>query len=1194
MRKFLKFSIIFWIIAGIFFSNIPFYALRSLLDSYIASYNIVDTAWHLSQDKNIVDKFTSYRNLAERVKIHEARAAVTYQTNGAINYSASGGASVSPAYPTGVATNDLLVVIIGMKPSVANGGSVTTPGGWTVIPGGSLTGAGGYGTTLGADTGNTNVFTFYKIAVGGETGSQAFSLSQNGVSWGQMYRLSCVQGCTWSLAASTGSDTTGNNVVSIVTGSNPGVTAGDFILASMVIPTDVTTPNHFSSEAFSQTGATFGTVTEISEPDSQTGNDIGGFVVRGPVNSGTGSVAPTITAAVAGTALANVRGPGVFIRIREIPPANALAVSTIGSQAATLNSGDTAQHIGGGGTAAFRLQMSSSASTVTNVKLTETGTVELADLTTAKLYYESVSSCAYNGTESNVAASPVGETITFNLGGTAVPIAPNYLCLYFVFDVDGGATGTRGGQSLDVEISNPSTDVTVGSGDNSDTAVKALSGATTILPNAVSATFGSGLADGARSGEAVTITGFGFGAPGAGAGRENCSGAVDTGCVRFISGGNATVANADIAIWTNTSISFTVAASLASFGASSAALEVVAGGQGDSSDLAYLIYPNITGIASLGSNAGREYAAGDTDGLLMIQGDHFGATAGTVAFTGGFGSVAATIHATAEGSCGTGGWAAGAFSGNTVCVEVNSSISDSAITGTITLSRNSDSKSDFIDFRILPRILSVSPTSGVIGDVVQVSGNHFCQSGTCPIAGNRSTVSDNLTFGAAQAAESDFSNLTGGAGACNGSGAAWTQTEICVKVPSSASTGSAPVGLTSNTFDSNTKAFTVASTVPNDPTNLQQFKSDGITEISPVGSGANGATVVLEGDISASIAVTMVFEVEVKEIATPFDGTVTGSSVNMNGTNFANVSVTVSGLTNSSSYHWRARARNVNTGETSAWINFGGNSEGPPAAADFYIDTTGPTITFPNADTCADAVSNVTDQGATITWNTSDNINGNQAKVQVIYSTNADLSASSQTSETALESSPHVVNLSTLSAATAYYFKVRSRDALLNQTERPAGLPYCSFLTSAPITRIMKTVEFFAAQRDQIVGAGTTNSTFPVYIVEASPTVRSAYLEIRGVMVGTGSGVPSLGIRVNNQTTLTVDLPNTSSPQPFKIRYNLPSVAVQSVCTLPVQDQNALCVDGANSNTLYVTTDADVNKISLLSAKLILTYHYSP
>jgi hypothetical protein len=248
-----------------------------------------------------------------------ATGAITFETPGAIDYiDATVATSVCPAHPASVADGDLLVTIIGMKPSAASSGSVTTPSGWTAVSGGSLTGAGNYGGTLGADTGNTNVFSFYRVAKGNEATERCFELATNNISWSQMYRYSSTnQG--WSLAGTTGSDITAGNV-SITMGANPGVTVNDHILGAMVIPTDVSTPAQFSAEAFTQTGATFAAATEVSEPDSANGNDIGGFVIRSSVSAGTGSAAPVMTATVGGTNT-NVRGPGVFIRIRETQPA---------------------------------------------------------------------------------------------------------------------------------------------------------------------------------------------------------------------------------------------------------------------------------------------------------------------------------------------------------------------------------------------------------------------------------------------------------------------------------------------------------------------------------------------------------------------------------------------------------------------------------------------------------------------------------------------------------------------------------------------------------------------------------------------------------------------------------------------------------------------------------------------------------
>ena len=246
---------------------------------------------------------------------------------GAVGVSASGGATVAPGYPTGItADGSELVLVLGMKPSTANGGTVTTPSGWTLQE--SLTGAGGYGATLGADTGNTNVYVYTKDDVtGSESGTLTVTVGTNGVCWAYILRAEVTGGpYTISFDADDGSDTSAGNV-SITTSNGIDITAGDLIYAGMVIPTDVTTPAQFSAEALAQTGTTFGTVTELAEPDSATGNDIGGFLVAAPVSSGGGTGAVTLTATAGGTTT-NVRGPGFVLRLRASSVANELYIAT--------------------------------------------------------------------------------------------------------------------------------------------------------------------------------------------------------------------------------------------------------------------------------------------------------------------------------------------------------------------------------------------------------------------------------------------------------------------------------------------------------------------------------------------------------------------------------------------------------------------------------------------------------------------------------------------------------------------------------------------------------------------------------------------------------------------------------------------------------------------------------------------------
>ena len=237
---------------------------------------------------------------------------------GAAAYSAAGGTSVAPAYPTGILATDAVLLVIGQKPSTANGGTVTTPTGWTLRE--ELTGAGGYGTTLGADTGNTNLRIYsWDAPVAGQTGTRSVTLGTNNISWAFIVRVP-TGGGTLSYGSADGQrTTTPTSPMSVALTNGASATnfqAGDLAIWAMCIPTDVTTPAQFSAQSITATGATFATAVEINEPDSATGNDIGGFSARALVTAGSSTTAPTVAVTLAGT-LTNVRGPIALVRIRE-------------------------------------------------------------------------------------------------------------------------------------------------------------------------------------------------------------------------------------------------------------------------------------------------------------------------------------------------------------------------------------------------------------------------------------------------------------------------------------------------------------------------------------------------------------------------------------------------------------------------------------------------------------------------------------------------------------------------------------------------------------------------------------------------------------------------------------------------------------------------------------------------------------
>lgn len=130
-----------------------------------------------------------------------------------------------------------------------------------------------------------------------------------------------------------------------------------------------------------------------------------------------------------------------------------------------------------------------------------------------------------------------------------------------------------------------------------------------------------------------------------------------------------------------------------------------------------------------------------------------------------------------------------------------------------------------------------------------------------------------------------------------------------------------------------------ADTAPNSPTSLTQQKTD-TTTIS-TGGWINNTSVLFGAQVSdTDNPDTLQLCVEKKPIGTGFSNVEDscGSSVSYSGSALP-ASVTISGLTDPTQYHWQARVKDA-AGLYSSWVSYGGNAE---SAADFGIDTTAPT-----------------------------------------------------------------------------------------------------------------------------------------------------------------------------------------------------------------------------------------------------------
>jgi len=163
-----------------------------------------------------------------------------------------------------------------------------------------------------------------------------------------------------------------------------------------------------------------------------------------------------------------------------------ITVSAVGNQFATTTIPSNDFYLGGA--FAFVANHTFPTETITSVTLTETGTVDAAnDLSDIRLYYEfdvnSPFDCAaesYDGTElqfgaTSSAFSGANGTTTFN--GSAIASSSQTACMYVVLNVDSTADT---GDSIDIEISNPTTDVVLGGGPVGPNVSVALTGSTTL------------------------------------------------------------------------------------------------------------------------------------------------------------------------------------------------------------------------------------------------------------------------------------------------------------------------------------------------------------------------------------------------------------------------------------------------------------------------------------------------------------------------------------------------------------------------------------------------------------------------------------------------------------------------------------------------------------------------------------------
>jgi hypothetical protein len=168
-------------------------------------------------------------------------------------------------------------------------------------------------------------------------------------------------------------------------------------------------------------------------------------------------------------------------------PTPPLTVSALGNQVSELRGSTTNNYIGG----TFVFEEFDSSRSVTSITLTETGSVDGAnDINNIRLLYEFDTSAPHNCASESFSGSELqyGATDANGFNGangiatfvdSVLVSTSSALCLYVLFDLTNSAAD---GQQVEIEISDPSTDIGVTGGVNAQpTFAVALSGSTAVV-----------------------------------------------------------------------------------------------------------------------------------------------------------------------------------------------------------------------------------------------------------------------------------------------------------------------------------------------------------------------------------------------------------------------------------------------------------------------------------------------------------------------------------------------------------------------------------------------------------------------------------------------------------------------------------------------------------------------------------------
>ncbi|MFC1656887.1 hypothetical protein ACFL14_02940 [Patescibacteria group bacterium] len=153
-----------------------------------------------------------------------------------------------------------------------------------------------------------------------------------------------------------------------------------------------------------------------------------------------------------------------------------ITVDVEGTQTSSMSIPSSDQYVGG----AFTLIRNTGLSVVTSIEISETGDVDAEnDLSNVDIRYETTDTCSYDTGETLFGTAQFDASSNATVTGTMV-VSTSQICFYVILDVDDTAGD---GDEVEIEITDPSTEVISADTDIEPDTIKAISGTTTLNGN---------------------------------------------------------------------------------------------------------------------------------------------------------------------------------------------------------------------------------------------------------------------------------------------------------------------------------------------------------------------------------------------------------------------------------------------------------------------------------------------------------------------------------------------------------------------------------------------------------------------------------------------------------------------------------------------------------------------------------------